>query len=878
MSDPSPAPAPKPLYYTFGNHMHWVDMQWLWGYDVLPGSVRDMLTLIRETGAKGNVNFDGIGYEKMAAECPEALADLRAAVQAGDVEPVGCSYGQPYGLFHGLESNIRQLTYGVRSVMRLLGVRPRTFWEEEFYFLPQLPQILRGCGYDGACLFFQWTWHTPEVPKERASLIQWEGVDGSSLPTLPRNELNVHQWPEDFDGLLEGELLRELSHPAVVQWLELMPSRDWMCRSEVILPRLKELMADERFEVRPRTCAELIDELQEQESPEKIPTRRYGMHQVWHGMTLGKNGDRHPRLSRMCEGMLQVAETASALVGLFGRDYPRWDVYPTWEIEEGWRELLVAQHHDNHECEGLCGDIGYRSMERASGLATGVRRRVEATLRERLIVSSCALSSAGWPTKRVIARHDEANDAAVTLPPFGYSTGHGPCQALDLVKASEAGRDYVLSRPAIKARIDRAEGVLQGIESHDPAVKRIRFAQPFPQLCMLRDCEVEKSKCSCVELQPNTLISLRHHFSFDVEREAFLSLCLTPTEDAVDFTAYVSNLTNAIQSGLNASMQIPVVPDFEVAVVLADTPGSVYEVKAGQRVRRKYPSGDWMTSQQWFEEVHDPFTSHSFVDLLRPDGTGLLVVHEGSQQWFRDPDGVRAVIAAGDAWDQVTPAALERFALRLIPHQLLTNSERVKLARVFNSSGPDLRETAVAPGDAGPDQRDTPAVFGPLSVENAPNVLAHAFFRESMKSGEHLPNWAGHRMFAESNGACDHPYVARLVEWDGEPAEVTLKLAGEVALAAKTNLMGEVDPHKMTAGSQQDTGWLKVEPTDPPDFAKDAKFKGEPIPWSQVRFRMRPHEIATVMADMVMGRKEWRDLDAKREVWATVHRQDERAK
>jgi alpha-mannosidase len=132
----------KPLYYTFGNHMHWVDMQWLWGYGVLPGCVQDMLRLIDETGARGNVNFDGIGYEKMAAECPEALASLRAAVAEGTVEPVGCSYGQPYGLFHGGESNVRQLTYGVRSVRRLLNVRPRSFWEEEFYFFPQLPQML----------------------------------------------------------------------------------------------------------------------------------------------------------------------------------------------------------------------------------------------------------------------------------------------------------------------------------------------------------------------------------------------------------------------------------------------------------------------------------------------------------------------------------------------------------------------------------------------------------------------------------------------------------------------------------------------------------------------------------------------------------------
>ncbi|RMH11061.1 MAG: hypothetical protein D6695_10000, partial [Planctomycetota bacterium] len=334
----------KPLYYTFGNHMHWVDMQWLWGYDVLPGCVADMRTLVDETGARGCVNFDAVGYEKMAGECPEALAELRAMIEAGHVEPVGCSYGQPYGLFQPGESNIRQFNYGVRTARRLLGVRPQTFWEEEFYFFPQLPQVLRRCGYKGASLFFQWTWHTPELPGEQASLILWEGIDGSRLPALPRNTLNVHQWPEDFDGLLEQGLINELDHPAIVQWLELMPSRDWMCRSEVLLPRLKALMGDERFDVRPRTCAQLIAELLEAHktaqassdlqtqasSPpslaSNLPVRQYTPDQVWHGMTLGKNADRHPRASRRVERRILAAESISALAGLFGRPYPSWDV------------------------------------------------------------------------------------------------------------------------------------------------------------------------------------------------------------------------------------------------------------------------------------------------------------------------------------------------------------------------------------------------------------------------------------------------------------------------------------------------------------------------------------------------------------------------
>ena len=120
----------------------------------------------------------------MAAEDSAALAELRKAVHAGEVEIVGATYAQPYLLFHHGESAIRQLTYGVRAVHRLLGVRPRTFWEEEFAFFPQLPQMLVHAGYEYASLFFQWTWHTPHVPSEELPAIWWEGARRHPDPDL----------------------------------------------------------------------------------------------------------------------------------------------------------------------------------------------------------------------------------------------------------------------------------------------------------------------------------------------------------------------------------------------------------------------------------------------------------------------------------------------------------------------------------------------------------------------------------------------------------------------------------------------------------------------------------------------------------------------
>jgi alpha-mannosidase len=203
----------------------------------------------------------------------------------------------------------------------------------------------------------------------------------------------------------------------------------------------------------------------------------------------------------------------------------------------------------------------------------------------------------------------------------------------------------------------------------------------------------------------------------------------------------------------------------------------------------------------------------------------------------------------------------------------MPDSTRIREAMIFTAdSGRNIQFPERHPhhppvGGGAPENASAPHSFGALDLSSTPNILAHAFFRESPKSGEGLPDWAGHRMFRDSAGACDHPYIIRLVEWDGHPAEVLLKLPGPVALAAKTNLLGEVAPHI------PGTAWLDIIPDiEPPSWAKFAKLRGRPIPWSALRFTMRPREIATIYADLVLGRKEWRDLDAKREVWATVHR------
>lgn len=176
-----------------------------------------------------------------------------------------------------------------------------------------------------------------------------------------------------------------------------------------------------------------------------------------------------------------------------------------------------------------------------------------------------------------------------------------------------------------------------------------------------------------------------------------------------------------------------------------------------------------------------------------------------------------------DPWDEDDVEKDARTRFRIIPHASITNTQRYRLSKEFADRFLDF--------DAEPDetrQPDMPAEFS-LAESSADNVTITALFRESE--------------FTTPNGeVIDYPYVLRLVEFDGVAASAQIAFGGTIARVFKTNHLGE------------EAEELAV--TDGQVFE---------VP-------MRPYEIATVYLDLVEGRKQHRDLDAARKVWATVHR------
>jgi len=821
------------IAYTFGNHMHWVDMQWLWGYHVLPGSIRDMRKLVREAGVKGGVNFDAIGYEKLAAEDPEALAELKEAIAAGDIEVIGGSYGQPYGQFHGGESNVRQLIYGARTCRRLLGVWPKTFWEEEFYCFPQLPQMLIGAGYTGASLFFQWTWHTPEVPREDAPVIWWQAPDGSKLKTATRNALNLHQWPEDMEILLADLAAnppsQESGVPLIQQWLELMPSPDWMCRAEVILPRLRELLSDPRFEVIPTTLGTYL------KASDPTVTRQYDPGEMWHGLSLGKNSDRMRRMSFEAEKAIMSAESLAAMLSLFGRPYAQWDVYPTWELEEAWRELLSAQHHDNCECEGLCGRVGEASYRRAFELAHNLGQLLAKMLGRRLPSNGFRgynLNPLGW---------SRVSQFGAEVPAYGFV----PCGDWKRKRGFRVeGDDAWFEDGAFRAHFDLKRAVLRQIWTADFPEGMLAEEQPLLELVwrsngqLLTSTSLELAEVDFI----NSALVLRYHG----EGMQSYSLTIDVLEgiDGFEVQFYPNHIDP--EPGFGGAMRTRFELKGGVDEIIRDTPYGVHPVTQTSKGVRKYPEGDWMTSPQWFEDVEGALTGLTFVDLVQADGRGLLVAHDGTQQWFKTEQGAEAIINLYDPWDE-DHWENDFSTLWLIPHGPLSHTERWTVAQ-------EARAWCDAP--SGPDRiGDLPAKFAPLRLDSA-HVRVTAFYREiGDYAGRHTDRYAGEDI--------EYPFIVRLVELEGKDGEVDLIVAGPVAKAFKTNLLGQIEQELIP--EEADPNALYATPDELAPFG---------IVPQRLRFTMRANEIATLYLDLLPGRKQTRDLDAKREIWATVHRVD----
>src|SRR5262249_39228488 len=146
-----------------------------------------------------------------------------------------------------------------------------------------------------------------------------------------------------------------------------------------------------------------------------------------------------------------------------------------WELDEAWRELLAAQHHDNDECEGLCGHVGLTSYRRSAELSRAVFRRTADHIANRAASQpgeTLAFNMLGWPRDIAVQNEDEEPPRTTfvvpRVPAMGYTVVDAGSSVLRRVappQIRESPDGVSMRRRDVTVTVDRAGGFISQITS-----------------------------------------------------------------------------------------------------------------------------------------------------------------------------------------------------------------------------------------------------------------------------------------------------------------------------------------------------------------------------------------------------------------------------
>ncbi len=329
------------LCVTICNHWSYIGIGWQLGIESCVLSVMDAMEMAdRPPHAKTCLNLDARAYEVMAEKFPAVTERLKRYLADGKVELIGGTYGQPMGTTISGESNVRQIVVGRETIRKALGYEMVTFLEEEEFTHPQVPQMAAGAGFRYASLAQLDTWGRAGIPVLEFNAIRWKGVDGTTIPCVPRNPL--FGYAPDLKQLVASPAFKKLQgmgKPLLFTWEEF----GWESPEQpayLTTPARYKALADQH----PAEFVTLKEYLDKYGSAPKetvfLPMDAWNKSLTW-----GLGGDQVRVLDRKVEGLLLAAELFDAVVSLLGGK-SQVDV-----LEKAWKNLLASQSHDVGLCE-----------------------------------------------------------------------------------------------------------------------------------------------------------------------------------------------------------------------------------------------------------------------------------------------------------------------------------------------------------------------------------------------------------------------------------------------------------------------------------------------------------------------------------------------
>ena len=422
----------KKMYIMTYDHGGYV----LWQEDVARQLKQAIEWLEKYPDFKLGVDYEAFTFDEMAKTEPEVMNLITESLKKfpGRFSLGSTTYGQPLSLFISEESNVRQLTYAIRSNIKHFGQTPPVYCISEFALNNQSPQLLKLAGFVAAIM----RTHVMNYGYQRdfdSAYGNWIGKDGTAIPAVPTyieqgvgycnttlDNWILTRWPHDSDYSLEDFQKKfEKYEPLLASRYDDLTLRYEECIADALKHDNWEFVLLEDL---PGIYGEPKDELRTDDND-------------FHGkMPWGYCGSEIFNGCRAAEVNAAIAERLNAMAVALGGDSQQ------EKLEEAWQNVLVAQHHDVTIC-GLL-DLARRflpaSLAASEAAADNSLRQLSARFATPDADSILAINTNAFPVTQWVEAEGRgcAYDGETPLPT--ESAGEGRVRILVSLDAMEIKR------------------------------------------------------------------------------------------------------------------------------------------------------------------------------------------------------------------------------------------------------------------------------------------------------------------------------------------------------------------------------------------------------------------------------------------------------